>query len=361
MQDAPTSTASSSPPPGFSGTRRSPRSLDLALFLAAILWYKCAEDFAVIVTNGLSLSFDFGAAQALVQAVLLLVLLVCGLAVLRVIEHRRAPLALSLGLPRRSTSGTEWLHGAAFGWALAVATVVPMLLGGALSVHLWTAPRAFLLLGLGLLTMAVVTLAQALGIYGYAFHRLIDATGPVRATLILVALAAIHAALTPTAFGTPDGTRILVAMLTVLLFSLCWLRTHGLWLLWGLIFAWGAATAILFGLPLGGDNSFGSVIDTRASGANWLTGGQFGPAAAAFTIVVLLVAIPILFRVTSDYAWNYTHPPLIPGGYDVNLVPQFLKEHAANGAQAAKPAKPSPPPNPTTPVQPPPATPQDPE
>ena len=41
---------------------------------------------------------------------------------------------------------------------------------------------------------------------------------------------------------------------------------------------------MLFGLPLGGDNSFSSIVDTRAAGPAWLTGGEYGPAAAAFSI-----------------------------------------------------------------------------
>src|ERR1019366_7615145 len=78
---------------------------------------------------------------------------------------------------------------------------------------------------------------------------------------------------------SPDGTRILVAMLGSLLLCICWLRTHGLWLLWGLHFAWAASTGVLFGLPLGGDVSFSSIIDTRASGPAWLPGGYELPIA----------------------------------------------------------------------------------
>jgi len=72
-----------------------------------------------------------------------------------------------------------------------------------LNVQLWTAPRAFTLLALSLLTLGIATLAHALAIYGYGFQRLIEATGPVRATLILVALTAVHAAYTATPYGTP--------------------------------------------------------------------------------------------------------------------------------------------------------------
>jgi hypothetical protein len=156
--------------------------------------------------------------------------------------------------------------------------------------------------------------------------------------LILIALTAVHAAYTATPYGTPDGTRILVAMLMTLLLSLCWLRTHGLWLLWGLSFAWAASIAVLFGLPLSGDNSFSTIVDTRAYGPAWLTGGEYGPAAALLSILFLLAAIPILIRATSDYAWSYTHPPLIPGGYDVTIAPPAAHVAMEQAAESALPA-----------------------
>jgi hypothetical protein len=145
----------------------------------------------------------------------------------------------------------------------------------------------------------------------------------------------------PAPYGTPDGTRILVDLLMTLLLCLCWMRTHAVWLAWGLHFAWAASTGVLFGLPLGGDNSFSSIVDTRAVGPVWLTGGEYGPKAALFSILILLAAIPVLVRSTSEYAWKYTHPPLIPGGFDVTIAPpaaHIAMEQAAESAQAAQPA-----------------------
>jgi hypothetical protein len=335
MQTTFASAVPPSTPTGAAAPRS--RSLQLALFGAAIFWYLCAQALSADAASILEFRIGLGAARPLVEASLLLIFLVCGLALLRGIERRRAPLRLTLGLPRRSTSRAEWATGAAIGWGLAVAAVLPMALARTLNVQLWTAPRAFTLLGLSLLTLGIATLAHALAIYGYGFQRLIEATGPVRATLILVALTALHAAFTPTAYGTPDGTRILVAMLMTLLLSLCWLRTHGLWLLWGLSFAWAASIAVLFGLPLGGDNSFSSIVDARAAGHAWLTGGEYGPSAALLSILILLAAIPVLIRATSDYAWSYTHPPLIPGGYDVTIAPPAAHVAMEQAAESAQP------------------------
>jgi hypothetical protein len=97
-------------------------------------------------------------------------------------------------------------------------------------------------------------------------------------------------------------------------------------------------TAALFGLPLAGDNSFGSVVDMRAFGPAWLTGGSYGPAAAAFSILVLIAAIPVLVRVTDDYAWEYTRPAIVSGGYDVTIAPPAAHIAMENAAQASPPA-----------------------
>lgn len=305
-----------------------------------MVWYLCARMLAESAASGLTQRFDLSDFQPLIEALSLLFLVVCGFALLRSIEQRRAPLWLALGLPQRKTSREEWATGAAIGWGLAVASVAPMFLTRSLNVHLWATPRAFELLGLGLATLVVATLANALAIYGYGFQRLIEATGPVRATLILLALVAIRAGLTPTALGTPEGTRLLVEILATLLLCLCWFRTHGLWLLWGLYFAWAACTGVLFGLPLRGDASFASVVDARASGPLWVTGGDFGPAGALFSVLLLIAAIPILVRVTGDYAWSYTHPPIIPAGYDVTILPPAAHV-AMEEAAAAQPVNPA--------------------
>jgi len=336
-------TTPSVPPtsPGLGGRLPRPRSLDFALFVAANLWYLCAQALSASAASALGMNYDLGDWGPLIEAALLLLLLLCGLALLRRIECRLAPLRVTLGLPRRATSRTEWATGAAIGWGLGVAAVLPMALARTLNTQLWMAPRAFQLLGLGLLTLAMTTLAHALAIYGYGLQRLIDATGPVRATLMVVVLTAIHAAYLATPYGTPYGTRMMVAMLMALLLALCWLRSHGLWLVWGLSFAWAASTGVLFGLPLNGEIGYGSIVDTRAAGPAWLTGGDYGPAAALFTIFCFLAAIPILVRATSDYAWKYTHPPLIPGGYDVTIAPpaaHVAMEQAAESAQAVDPA-----------------------
>jgi len=306
------------------------------LFIAATAWYFCARAIAGSASRGLAMRFDLSDAQPLMQAALLVFLVAAGLALLRVIERRNEYLRAVIGLPKRATAGAEWGMGAAIGWGLAVASVLPMALARALSVHLWTAPRAFELGALSLATLALATLAHALGVYGYGFQRLVDSVGPVRATIMIAAFGALVHSLEP----GQSSASLTVAVLSAVVVCLCWLRTHAVWLTWGLHFAWAASTGVLFGLPLGGDTSYSSVVDARAGGPLWLTGGVYGPAAAGISILLVLVAIPVLVKVTSDWAWDYTRPPIIAAGYDVTIPPPAAHVAMEQAALAAVPAVP---------------------
>jgi len=312
-----------------------------ASFLAAVSWYFCARALAVSAVEQMVLRIGQNGSQPLLEAACLFFLLVTGLALLRRVERRRMPLALLLGLPRRRTAGEEWATGLAIGWGLAVAAILPMTLAGALDIRLWTTPHSLMLLGLSLAALGLSTLAKDIGIHVYAFQRLIDALGPVRATVAMAVFAGIYAAIDPAA----PGMAIVVSVMFSVLLSLCWLRTQAVWVMWGLHFAWAAATAAVFGLPLDGYTSLISVVDTRALGPVWLTGGDYGPAAAVLSALFAIVAVPVLLRVTSDWAWDYTHPPIIPAGYDVTLPPPAahvaMEQAALQQGMQAQPVNPA--------------------
>ena len=204
------------------------------------------------------------------------------------------------------------------GWGLVVLAVLPMAVAGTLHIHFWTQPHAFGLLLLNLATLAVAALAEEVAFRGYSYRRLIEAIGPVAATIRHVSpLRSRPHVLNPGA----TWASTLVTILAGVLLSVAWLRTHGLWLGWGLHFAWNASMGILFGLPISGINDFASIVQTRAFGRLWLTGGDYGPEGAAFTVIVLLIGIAILVRVTRDYAWHYTYVPIVAAGYPMEAPP----------------------------------------
>jgi uncharacterized protein len=312
---------------------RSDRTLQLALFVTSVTWFLTSDVLAGRAARGISERLNMVAARPLLGSLFLLFLLAVGFSALQAISARSGGLREVLGLPERSTAGREWALGAAIGWGGMVLAVLPMALAGTWSVRVWTGPRAFGLLVLNLATLAVASLVEELGFRGFPYRRLIQAVGPVAATIALSVFFGLVHMLNPAA----TWTSVLVTMLAGMLLSVAWLRTHGLWLGWGLHFAWNASMGVLFGLPVSGINDFASVIQTRAFGRLWLTGGDYGPEGAFFTLIVLLIAIGVLVAVTRDFAWEYTFKPIVAGGYAMDVAPPA--EHTAMEQQAA--AKPS--------------------
>jgi CAAX protease family protein len=315
---------------------RSNRMLQLALFVTSVTWILCSQMVAMRAAQGIALRFYLLPQRPLLGALFFLFLLALGFSMLQTIFQRSTSLRDVLGLPDRSTAGSEWTLGAAIGWGSIVLAVLPMALAGTLQVTFWTAPRSFWLLLLNFATIAVAALAEEVAFRGFAYRHLIAAVGPVAATILMCVLFGLLHALNPGA--TMAG--VLVAMLAGLLFSVAWLRTHGLWLPWGLHFAWNASMGLLFGLPVSGITEFSTVVQTRATGPLWLTGGDYGPEGALLTILVLLLAIVVLVRLTRDYAWEYTHRPIVAAGYPMDAPPPAA--HVAMEQQARPaPAAPS--------------------
>ncbi|WP_263384727.1 type II CAAX endopeptidase family protein [Granulicella arctica] len=320
--------------PQFASTstpnRKLRRSLQFALFIASLLWFTLSEALAGRAARGLTNRFDIEDARPLLSGLFLIFLLLVGFTLLASMSRiGRVTLRSALGLPKRLTSGREWLLGAAIGWGIAVASVLPMALARALHVRFWTDHRAFGLLGWHVAALLFSTLALEVALRGFAFRRLIEAVGAGWATALMAILLGIAHGISPDS----TGISILVTMIGSVLLSVAWLRTHGLWLPWGLHFAWSGSLALIFGLPVRGVSTFSSVVQTRAIGSAWLTGDDFGPEGALFTAVVVLVAIVILVKTTDDYAWDYTRPELVAAGYEVN--PDSPAEHVAMERDAA--------------------------
>jgi membrane protease YdiL (CAAX protease family) len=314
--------------------RRSERTLQLALFATSVAWFLAAETVAAHAARGLSERFALDAARPLLTSAFLLFLLALGFSILQAIAKRRSALREVLGLPKRPTAGREWVLGVALGWGLVVLAVLPMAAAGTLHIEFWTQPRAFALFVLNLITLAVAALTEEVAFRGYSFRRLIEAIGPVAATIVMSLLFGLGHLLNPGA----TWASTLVTILAGVLLSVAWLRTHGLWLGWGLHFAWNASMGILFGLPVSGITDFASIVQTRAFGRPWLTGGDYGPEGAGFTVIVLLIGIVVLVRVTRDYAWHYTYVPVIAAGYPMEAPPPAAHVAMEQIAQQTKPA-----------------------
>jgi hypothetical protein len=317
-----------------------PRPFHFLLFLGAGLWIIAAQGLASRAARGLTIHFNFSTLYDLAQQLFFLFLLLVGFAVLRWIATRSpTPDAFSRlhgirstnALPSRATTREEWLRGAALGWALVLAAILPMMLLGSLhpEFNLSFANLGYALLSL--ITIAVATLALEVAFRGFLFAQFIEATGPVFATIFLAFLYATLSNFRPGA----TALSVLDTFLFALLFCTAYLRTRALWIGWGIHFAWSAIAAILFGLPIAGDAGYNNLIFTSVTGPEWLTGGPYGPEAAFFTAIVLILGIFVLHRITRHYAWEYTYTPPTPSGYPMDIAPPAAHTAMENAAAAA--------------------------
>jgi membrane protease YdiL (CAAX protease family) len=293
--------------------------------LSGLIWLIASLFLCGPASQSLTARLNLPAFEPLLEQAFLLILLLLGFGLL----NNRAPVRETSALPKRSTTKQEFSRGAALGWAMLLVAMIPMALTGSLHLAFTLNLPTLVLTLLSLATIALTTLALAVAFRGYLFARLIDATSPTIATLI------VSLALAAASIRNPNSTltSVLATFLFSILLAITYLRTHALWLGWGLHFAWAAATAVLFGLPAAGNASYTSVLSTDTTGPTLLTGGPYGPEAAAFTLLVLLATVPVLYRISRDYEWQYTHPPIIPAGYPMDIAPPAA--HTAIEASAA--------------------------
>jgi len=172
---------------------------------------------------------------------------------------------------------------------------------------------------------ALAALAEEVAFRGYGFQRFANAVGPLGAALGFAAYYAIVQSLTPGA----NHASIAVSIAFSLLLSTAYLRTKALCLSWGINFAWKASRALLFGLAISGVNVHSPVVQGDPMGSFWLTGGGYGLDGSWFAFFVLIVSLPLLFKVTRDLDFRYNAPVLVPAGIPVDLDAAGRRQHEA--------------------------------
>jgi len=304
--------------------------LHLALFLTGVLWLLAAHAVAFRAAEGIVVRFGWSSVgQELLVNLFLLFLLLVGFTILNWIGTRQGSVRAANALPQRATSREEWSRGAVIGWAAALAAILPMVIAGTLHPQFLWGGSAWSGMVVSIVSLLLAALASEIAFRGFLFQRLIDATGPSTATVLMSLIYALIMSLGTNA----TGLSFVVTIIAGVLFSLAYLRTHALWLGWGMHFAWAAAIAVVFGLPVAGVASYASVVQTDTTGPVWLTGGVYGPDGALFTAIVFFVAMAFVYRATRNYAWNYTYSPIVPGGYPMDVPPP--PAHTAMEQEAA--------------------------
>lgn len=302
----------------------------MMLFLSMVAWYFGAGVLAASAASGIGLRFRLVESRALLEACFRLFLLVLGFVVLQRMARHSGPLQELTALPRRETALREWLTGAALGWAIVIGALLPALLLLRLHAELsFSLPelRAALL---AVATTAIAALAHEMTFRGYPFGCLTRAVGPSFAVLLMM----IGAGLAAWQHAWMPAWGVLASMLLTVLLSISWLRTHAIWLAWGLDLSLVACASVLFGLRLDDERVVSTLVRGRLFGPDWLTGGRAGPVASFGAVVLLALGIAVLYRLTREYAWNYTHRPITGAGEPVVIAPP--PAHAAMEEQPAR-------------------------
>ena len=313
--------------------RQAARTRSLSWCLLAVVY----GYFAYRLTTRAGTPFEPSPWGFLLGQSCLVLLLLTGFGAMEILgQGRRVPLA-AMGLPRRSGAGAELGLGAALGWAAVVAAVLPAALFGSLLVTANSrgidAARD---VSVSLAGCALAAFASELLLRGYAFQRLLDASGPTLATTVMLLLVTLWQGLQqPWTAGS-----LLVCLLLNTLLAMAYLRTRALWVGIGLHFAWNASLAVVFGLPVSGLGALAPPLSTYTGGVAWLAGGRAGPEGSAVMVLVLLAALSVLARMTRELHHRWAVPEIVGAGIPVDLDAAARKQHerAMGDAPPAEPA-----------------------
>jgi membrane protease YdiL (CAAX protease family) len=235
-------------------------------------------------------AFPAEAAPAVAQIISLLALLVASWILLARVEDR--PLG-ALGFAWTRAAPGEVARGFVIGAALIGLTTLLLLVSASVRWHAEPGSVAAHLSSLGamLVFFAAAAAWEELAFRGYAFQVLVAAVGPVPATLAASALfAALHA-------QNPNVGVFALAniFLAGVMLSVAYLRTRSLWFATALHLGWNWAMASLLALPVSGLAFRPPLYAGEETGADWWTGGSFGPEAGlAGTIAIALGTLWLL-------------------------------------------------------------------
>lgn len=236
---------------------------------------------------------------------------VCAIAVMQTILHKRLP--LNVGMPIIATvtllayiAGCKWIE-RRIPTELDVRRALPETSAGlAAGVFLFAAVMATLwALGVyrpatgtlsstiasGLLAAVVAGVFEEILFRGLLFRILSVLFGTWGALLLTAALfGAAHA-------GNPGATftsSLAVALEAGILLGAAYAATTRLWLPIGLHIGWNFTEGSIFGMSVSGNVATGGLLGGSLSGARLLTGGPFGPE-ASLVAVLLCLALGIYF------------------------------------------------------------------
>jgi membrane protease YdiL (CAAX protease family) len=225
---------------------------------------------------------------------------------LRVLDGNQLPPPVALGFPLDRTAGRQFTVGLALGALFISGDAALIAAFGSLRLHLHLTPATMLRAFAVTVLLLFGAVLEELSFRGYPFQMLIEAFGAFWAVVFLSALfGAVH-------LGNPDAQGLLSwgffnTLAVGLLFAIARVRTASLWFSTGLHFGWNLFQGAVFGLPVSGLHEFSTVVTATVHGSRALTGGDYGPEGSAICAIVLVIAFPLLWAVTTSQ--NIRHQP----------------------------------------------------
>jgi membrane protease YdiL (CAAX protease family) len=224
-------------------------------------------------------------------AVRVAVLLLCSWLFLSTLDQRSFR---TLGISFYGGWMRELLMGAVLGAGLMLLVAGALVAGGWLQYGGRTGNAAAVLpqaLGFALF-LALPAAGEEFVARGYLFQRVLDAWGPLWATLVLsLFFGFAH-------LGNPSVTALstINTVLAGVLLAVAYLKTRALWLPVGLHWAWNAAMGPGLSLPVSGLQVGPPIFSVQTAGPQWLSGGNYGPEGSIVLTGACIGAIVLLWR-----------------------------------------------------------------
>lgn len=189
----------------------------------------------------------------------------------------------------------QFFTGTLAGIAMMLATVSLIWAIGGVSFEL-DQQRSVQVLSYGFYLFLMGALVEEILHRGFIFQRLIDGIGVWGAQILIASLFALGH------WGNPDmegSTQIFATIdlfLASLIFGLAYIKTHSLALPIGLHLGWNWLQGNVLGFGVSGHDSAGWFKPVFQPMQQWLTGGDFGPEASVFSVIVSMITFVILLR-----------------------------------------------------------------
>ncbi|HEU4452769.1 MAG TPA: CPBP family intramembrane glutamic endopeptidase [Longimicrobium sp.] len=258
----------------------------IAAWVLITLWLGMVVGWS-LTALGVRIGFTGSAAISLFASV------VGGWAMLTFVDRR--PVG-ALGFNAEPAAARDTAVGFGLGGAGLAAAVAVLAVAGSAR---WVAdggswPEYVAALGGALLFFAIPAAMEEAVFRGYGFQALVQGLGPWPAMLLTSAGFSLAHAQNPNV----DAVALANIFLAGIMLGVAYLKTRSLWFATGLHLGWNWAMSALFDFPVSGLVRDTPLYDARETGADWWTGGPFGPEAGVAATLAVIALTAWMLRTT---------------------------------------------------------------